>query len=42
MTHTQFFHLATSVAAALVAEPVVLINSAGADDPIVAQRLFNP
>ena len=30
------------LAAALVTEPVVLINSAGADHPIVLKRLFHP
>jgi hypothetical protein len=32
----------TELADSLVAEPVLLINSAGADDPIVLQRLFGP
>lgn len=30
------------IAGALAAEPVVLINGAGADDPIVTRRLFHP
>ena len=34
--------MAAELADALVAEPVVLINSAGQDDPIVTQRLFTP
>ncbi|NUQ64343.1 MAG: hypothetical protein HUU20_17885 [Pirellulales bacterium] len=33
---------AATLAESLVAEPVVLINSAGRDDPIVVQRLFTP
>ena len=33
---------AAKLADSLVAEPVVLINSEGADDPIVIQRLFTP
>ena len=33
---------AAELAKALVAEPVVLINSAGSDDPIVVRRLFQP
>ena len=33
---------AADLADALVAEPIVLINSAGRDDPTVLQRLFTP
>jgi hypothetical protein len=33
---------AAELADSLVAEPVVLINSGGADDPVVLQRLFAP
>jgi hypothetical protein len=33
---------AAELADTLVAEPVVLINSDGKEDPIVMQRLFNP
>jgi hypothetical protein len=33
---------ASELADSLVAEPVVLINSAGAENPIVLQRLFTP
>jgi hypothetical protein len=33
---------AAELADSLVAEPVVLINSGGKDDPIVMQKLFNP
>lgn len=33
---------AEELAESLVAEPVVLINSAGVDNPIVVQRLFTP
>ena len=33
---------AAESADSLVAEPVVLINSGGPENPIVMQRLFNP
>ena len=33
---------AAELAKALVAEPVVLINAAGMDNPIVVKRLFQP
>jgi hypothetical protein len=33
---------AAELADSLVAEPVVLINSGGSDEPVVLQRLFAP